>query len=280
MLATAFAPSPGLAPAPGTAPIGSGFAPAGMVVTGGPPPAPIASPQAGTVMPVQTQLPNPNAPIPFGTAPAPPQPLPIAAQKLSPQQKGATSFPTPCPNPSCRKQVMVAPGGTAQCAFCGTLVDGQGAAIGAIAQGGFDLTGHVSPEAAERAAQLGGASAGAPEGARPAGPPRTVALQGTAPMVSSASLVGTAGNFKVLPGIEARVGRDGTLCTIALAEARISGVHATLKLEGATLMVRDDKSHNGTFVNGNRIPPGVWTPVPAGSQLRFGPIEFAVRVEG
>ena len=98
-------------------------------------------------------------------------------------------------------------------------------------------------------------------------------------MVSAASLVGTAGTFKVLPGIEARVGRDGTQCTLAFAEPRISGVHATLKLEGATLMVRDDRSHNGTFVNGNRIPPGTWTPVPPGSQLRFGPIEFAVRIE-
>jgi pSer/pThr/pTyr-binding forkhead associated (FHA) protein len=83
----------------------------------------------------------------------------------------------------------------------------------------------------------------------------------------------------VLAGIESRVGRDGSMCSIALNEARVSGVHASLKLEGGILHVRDDKSHNGTFVNGNRIAPGTWIPVPGGSQLRFGPIEFVVRHE-
>ncbi|MEO7096109.1 MAG: FHA domain-containing protein, partial [Polyangiales bacterium] len=195
-----------------------------------------------------------------------------APQGLHAQNKGATSFPTTCPNPACRKQVLIPPGGTAQCAFCGTLVDASGVAAAPIpAAGGFGLTGHVSPEAADAAARNAPKAAGS-----------TAMLQSGeqgAPAIVAATLVGTAGNFRILPGIESRAGRDGTLCSIALTEVRVSGVHATLKLERGTLLVRDDRSHNGTFVNGNRIPPGSWTPVPGGSQLRFGPVEFTVRHE-
>jgi predicted component of type VI protein secretion system len=44
-------------------------------------------------------------------------------------------------------------------------------------------------------------------------------------------------------------------------------------------MIRDENSNNGTFVNGNRLPPGVWTPAQSGSLVRFGPVEFSVRLE-
>ena len=45
------------------------------------------------------------------------------------------------------------------------------------------------------------------------------------------------------------------------------------------LMVRDEGSNNGTYVNGLRIPANVFTPVSSGGQLRFGPVEFSVRLE-
>jgi hypothetical protein len=41
----------------------------------------------------------------------------------------------------------------------------------------------------------------------------------------------------------------------------------------------DENSNNGTHVNGGRIQPGVWTPAPGGSLVRFGPVEFNVRLE-
>jgi hypothetical protein len=96
---------------------------------------------------------------------------------------------------------------------------------------------------------------------------------------SRATLQGAAGVFSVTPGIELRAGRDGSQCGILLAEPRVSGVHATLKLEGGQLFVRDENSNNGTQVNGNRITPGTFSPVPNGSLLRFGPVEFSVRLE-
>lgn len=90
-------------------------------------------------------------------------------------------------------------------------------------------------------------------------------------------LVGTQGQHPVRPGGEVRVGRDPARCAITLAEPRVSGVHATLKFEAGQLWVRDETSNNGTYIAGTRIPPGAFTPVPIGSILRFGPIEFAVQ---
>ena len=65
---------------------------------------------------------------------------------------------------------------------------------------------------------------------------------------------------------------------IYLSEPRISGVHATLKLEGGQLLVRDETSNNGTWIAGSRLAPGAWTQVPPGAPLRFGPVEFEVEL--
>ncbi|WP_437801507.1 FHA domain-containing protein [Sorangium sp. So ce693] len=97
--------------------------------------------------------------------------------------------------------------------------------------------------------------------------------------VSRATLSGPAGIFTVHPGAEVRAGRDGASCLIALSEPRVSGTHASVKLEAGQLFVRDENSNNGTYVNGQRIAAAVWTLVPPGASLRFGPVEFSVRLE-
>ncbi len=96
---------------------------------------------------------------------------------------------------------------------------------------------------------------------------------------SRATLQGAAGVFTVVPGVEMRAGRDGAQCGILLTEPRVSGVHATVRLDGGQLLVRDENSNNGTHVNGTRLSAGVWTPAPNGSLVRFGPVEFTVRLE-
>ncbi|MDP9002730.1 MAG: FHA domain-containing protein, partial [Myxococcota bacterium] len=96
---------------------------------------------------------------------------------------------------------------------------------------------------------------------------------------SAATIRGPAGQFTIRVGSEVRVGRDPAQCPIFLGEPRVSGVHATLKLDGGQLMVRDETSNNGTWISGSRIAPGGWTPVPSGSPLRFGPVEFTVQLE-
>ena len=92
-------------------------------------------------------------------------------------------------------------------------------------------------------------------------------------------ITGAAGVFTVSAGLEMRVGRDGATCQILLTEPRVSGNHATLKFETGQLLVRDETSNNGTYLNGQRIPAAMWTPVAPGTALRFGPVEFAVRLE-
>jgi hypothetical protein len=96
---------------------------------------------------------------------------------------------------------------------------------------------------------------------------------------TSAILTGATGVYTILAGQEVRAGRDTAQCVIALNEPRVSGVHASLKLDGGQLYVRDENSNNGTLVNGNRLSPGIWSPVPPGSIVRFGPIEFSAAVQ-
>lgn len=100
-----------------------------------------------------------------------------------------------------------------------------------------------------------------------------------APGPSRAVIAGAAGVFTITAGLEMRVGRDGANCQILLTEPRVSGTHATLKFENGQLLVRDETSNNGTYINGQRMAQALWTPVSPGASLRFGPVEFAVRLE-
>ena len=97
--------------------------------------------------------------------------------------------------------------------------------------------------------------------------------------VSRAVIAGAVGQFPLNPGQEISVGRDSARCQVVLAETRVSAVHAVLRFDGAQLYVRDEGSNNGTTLNNNRLAPGVVTPVPSGSILRFGPVEFIARLE-
>jgi hypothetical protein len=49
-----------------------------------------------------------------------------------------------------------------------------------------------------------------------------------------------------------------------------------MKIEGGTLFVRDESSNNGVWINGERMPAGAWSKVPANAALRFGPVQFNV----
>jgi pSer/pThr/pTyr-binding forkhead associated (FHA) protein len=127
--------------------------------------------------------------------------------------------------------------------------------------------GHAAQKAAPYGATVAVNQAGPPDAYRPPG-------GGT-----RAVLTGTGGTYTVSPNLEMSVGRDAAKCHITLTEPRVSGVHATLKLDQGQLYVRDENSNNGTFVDGHRLSAGVWTVAPAGSSLKFGPAEFNIRIE-
>ena len=73
-------------------------------------------------------------------------------------------------------------------------------------------------------------------------------------------------------------GRDQT-CQVVLAQQAVSRNHARISRDGTLFFLEDLGSSFGTSVNGQRIQGSVWTPVPPGAQLKFGPVEFSVRLE-
>jgi len=72
------------------------------------------------------------------------------------------------------------------------------------------------------------------------------------------------------------VGRAPT-CDLVVPDLSISRRHAELLVEGGSLSVRDLKSHNGTYVDGQRIES---SQVGAGQLLRFGSVTFLVTSSG
>lgn len=58
--------------------------------------------------------------------------------------------------------------------------------------------------------------------------------------------------------------------SLHLDDHRVSGQHATIVWTGGAWEVRDLGSRNGTFVDGERLDPGVSVSVGAGSKLAFG----------
>lgn len=202
----------------------------------------------------QNFAPNDHAAPPVQAAPMP-APAPAPMYGAAPQVGGALPgagavVQVRCPH--CSSMTMVTPGQPSVCFSCGQPLPAN------IAEGGGGQNAPMFP-----------LTGGMP--VPPVPPPNP--YMG----ISQAILSGTIGDFTISPGSEIKVGRDPSLCPVMIPEPRVSAVHATLKLEGTQLWVRDETSNNGTYVAGSRIPPQVWTPVPAGGALRFGPIEFMVR---
>jgi hypothetical protein len=197
------------------------------------------------------------APAAFSPAPTPvlaqPPPDPGGGGYPLASAGGAPVVQVRCP--ACKMLTMAATGQASVCFSCGQ-----------------PLPRDLPPAAAEPAAEapafpLTGAMASPLEP-----PPNPYGATG-------ASIVGASGQFAVRAGTDVRVGRDPAQCPITLAEPRVSGVHATLRFDNGTLLVRDEGSNNGTYVNGARIAAGVFTAISSGSALRFGPVEFSVRLE-
>lgn len=190
-------------------------------------------------------------------APIPPPPDPKGGGYPLAVAGGAPVVQVRCP--ACNMLTMATPGQSSVCFSCGQPLprDLPSAAGGGQAS---------SPEAFPLTGAL-------PSPLEP--PPNPYGVSNP----TGATILGAAGQFAIRAGVEVRVGRDPAQCPITLTEPRVSGVHATLKFAGVQLYVRDENSNNGTYVGGGRIPPAVWTPVASGGTLRFGPVEFSVRID-
>jgi hypothetical protein len=127
-----------------------------------------------------------------------------------------------------------------------------------------------------------GKKRGTPGGSAPRAPhapPYGGAAPAAPASVQQATLQGPSGVFSVSSGTEVRAGRDEGKCVVLLNDPSVSGVHASLKIEGGQFWVRDERSNNGTYVDDNRIAPGSWTRLDSGTRLRFGPVNFNVHLE-
>jgi pSer/pThr/pTyr-binding forkhead associated (FHA) protein len=69
------------------------------------------------------------------------------------------------------------------------------------------------------------------------------------------------------------IGR-GRTCTLVLGDPKVSRRHATLLRAGAGLVLCDDRSLNGTWLNDSRISSPV--SLAAGDRVRVGSSEFVV----
>jgi hypothetical protein len=67
------------------------------------------------------------------------------------------------------------------------------------------------------------------------------------------------------------VGRAST-CDVILRDSSVSKSHAVFEHEAATgtWSLRDNRSHNGTWVDGTRVPRGARAAVPGGAIIVFG----------
>jgi hypothetical protein len=212
----------------------------------------VGSPLAGLATPA------PSPPV-YAPAPAYSPGAPVARDTGAMAAASPPILQVRCP--SCGMSTMATAGQPSVCFSCGQPLPSElTKGGGQLATPAFPSTGAMPPQATT---------------------PAPFASYGVAPggVASAATIRSAAGQFTIRSGAEVRVGRDPAQCPIFLGEPRVSGVHATLKVEAGQLVVRDESSNNGTWVSGARIAPGVWTAVPVGLPLRFGPIEFAVQLE-
>jgi pSer/pThr/pTyr-binding forkhead associated (FHA) protein len=72
-----------------------------------------------------------------------------------------------------------------------------------------------------------------------------------------------------------QVGRQET-CAVAVLDRQVSRAHAIVAVSATGVSVEDQKSANGTFVNGQRI--SAVTPLRQGDRVTFGGAEFKVEV--
>jgi predicted component of type VI protein secretion system len=74
------------------------------------------------------------------------------------------------------------------------------------------------------------------------------------------------------------VGRD-PLCAIRPPDSLVSRVHACLWLDRGVVRVRDERSSNGTFVNGVRLAAGEVRVLRAGDQVQVGETLYTLHGE-
>ncbi|MEQ1821313.1 MAG: FHA domain-containing protein [Fimbriimonadaceae bacterium] len=106
-------------------------------------------------------------------------------------------------------------------------------------------------------------------------PPTPVVQVSPSPVGSGVALVSLSGQRFELNQGDHLVSRDaGQICLAG--ESTVSRQHARVTVNGASIMVSDLGSTNGTFVNGARISAD--TPLNVGDNVQFGAVTMRLQV--
>ena len=92
-------------------------------------------------------------------------------------------------------------------------------------------------------------------------------------------VIQSGGDPRLHPGVIIPLQPETTLGSqsgndVVLRDRYVSGHHARLRWDGVSWWVDDFNSTNGTFVNNQRVPPGVPTGLASGSVLGVGGLSF------
>ena len=98
--------------------------------------------------------------------------------------------------------------------------------------------------------------------------------QQTANPIHEMAMVGDGFNLKLKEGI---FGRTQGIYPEFGSSIYISGIHGELRFHDGQWQIRDLGSRNGTFVNGIRLAPNVWTNINIGDQLKIATTHFTVK---
>ncbi len=76
--------------------------------------------------------------------------------------------------------------------------------------------------------------------------------------------------------LPAMLGRDSSSCEIPVSEPAVSRRHARFTVDNGTLYLEDVSEHNGTFLNGSKLPPLGRGKVSEGAKINLGRAEIIV----
>ena len=72
------------------------------------------------------------------------------------------------------------------------------------------------------------------------------------------------------------IGRDSSSCGLPISEPAVSRRHARFSLENGNLYIEDVSEHNGTFINGSKLPPLGRSKINAGDKVNLGRAEIII----
>jgi pSer/pThr/pTyr-binding forkhead associated (FHA) protein len=105
--------------------------------------------------------------------------------------------------------------------------------------------------------------------------PRAPGAAASGQAIRQVTLSGLAGTFPLKPGTYT-VGR-GDVVNIRLDDREVSRTHAIVIVSATSVTVEDQKSANGTFINGEEVTTR--SALRDGDKVMFGGLEFTVRIE-